>query len=182
MRVHVRVDAKTLQEAHDEFIAHLFHQLDIKAKGYLSAADAERAPLVSHIKSGAPGSIFGAGFYGMQSGTGPTKLKGNKITQKELAAYYAKEGLAPLQLQPQAQANAGGMMAMLGGGGQVETTVDQVGKAIFARLDSGGQGKLTRKELAAASDILLRLDANDDEMISIPELVPPLSLRRTRAA
>jgi Ca2+-binding EF-hand superfamily protein len=166
----VRVDGKTLQEAHDDFMGHLFRHLDVKGKGYLGKDEIERAPLASHITSGGLGSFFGA--YGMNmQGPAPAKLKGDKVTRADLAAYYRKHGLTPFQLQVEVESNNSGMM-MVFGGGPSEPSVDAVSNAVFSLLDTDKTGQLTKKELAAAAEVLLRLDANEDEMITIRELVP----------
>jgi Ca2+-binding EF-hand superfamily protein len=176
VRVHVRVDGKTLQEVHDDFMAHLFRHLDIKGKGYLTKEDAERAPLGGQIKSGSPGSMFGGAFGGYGAGTverpKPANSEDDKITPSDLSAYYHKQGLVPFQVQPEIDANKGGMMMVLGGAA-TEPTVSDVRSAIFLRLDPQRTGRLTKAQLAATPDILLRLDANEDEIITISELVPP---------
>ena len=178
--MHVRINGKSLQEAHDDFMAHLFRYLDVKGNGYLGKEEAERAPLISHIISGGPGSVFGGGnIYGMGSGAAEVSTladlaakKNGKVTQADLAGYYRTEGLMPFQLQEEAGANNNVAMMVLGGGGSSEPTVEQVSNAIFGLLDTKKTGQLTKAELLAAPDILGRLDANEDEMITVRELVP----------
>jgi Ca2+-binding EF-hand superfamily protein len=178
IRVQVRVDGKALSAVHEEFIAHLFQHVDVKGKGYLTKAEVERLPPLEHILSGGFGSFFG-GFGGMGKKQPPLDIKDfepsgeGKIMPAGLSAYYRKHGLALFQVQPEAASDAGDQyMMMLGGGGSTEPTVADVSKAIFARLDTGKTGKLTKADLAKAEKILLRLDANEDEMITIRELVP----------
>ena len=147
VRIHVRVAGKTLQEVHDDFMAHLFRHLDIKGKGYLTKEEAERAPLANQIKSGSPGSIFsGAIGYSKESAQPPTPANAddNKITPGDLSAFYHKQGLLPFQLEAEVDANYGGMRMMMLGGGPIEPTVSEIGTAIFSLLDAKGTGKLTK--------------------------------------
>ncbi len=157
VRVHVRVDGKTLEETNAEFMMHLFRHLDFKGQGYLTNAEMERAPLASQIGSGTFGSIFGGiGGYGGPAAQqsfaeyAAKHVKDGKATWGDLAAYYHAVGLAPFQIEAEADANKGGMMMMLGGGGPTEPTVDDISKAIFALLDTKKTGKLSKAELSAA--------------------------------
>jgi Ca2+-binding EF-hand superfamily protein len=176
IRIHVRVDGQALPAAWDDFMAHLFRHLDVKRQGYLAKEEVERAPLLSHITSGGLGSSLGGyGFGG--KGAGAPKLadfdtdKDGKVTQAELAAYYRKQGFLPFQFKAESEGgNASMMMAF--GGGLSEPSVDAVSEAIFKLLDTKNAGKLTKAELAAAPDLLLRLDTNEDEMVTIRELAP----------
>ncbi len=180
IRVHVRVDGKTLHEAHAEFMMRLFRHLDVKGQGYLGKEEIERAPLVSHIKTGSLGSMFG-GIYPGAATAGPATLaayaaknaKDGKVTWTELAGFYQSQGLVSFQLQAEVESGNSGIMMALGGMGATEPTVAEVSAAIFARLDTKQTGKLTMTELLAAPQVLLKLDTNEDEMIAIAELVPP---------
>src|SRR5262249_31876961 len=94
-----------------------------------------------------------------------------KVTRAELATYYRKHGLAPFQFQLEPpQANLG--IAAFLGGGSSEPSVQAVSEAIFALLDTNQDGKLTPDELAAARDVRLRLDEDDDEIVPARERVP----------
>ena len=97
------------------------------------------------------------------------------VSRAELAAYYEKAGFAPLQFQadPGPGKNPG---AGILGGSRPEPSVDAVSQEIFTRLDADGDGKLSREELAAAPAVLLKLDENDDEIITTRELVPNKNL------
>src|SRR5947209_5304636 len=51
-------------------------------------------------------------------------------------------------------------------------SADALNDALFTLLDTSKDGKLSKDELAAAPALLLKLDANDDEMITPQELLP----------
>lgn len=181
LRVEVRVDGGSLDAAWNNFFDHLFTHLDAKGQGHLTREQIERAPPLNHITSGSLGSFFGAYGAGANKTSAYPALKDfdtdgdGKVSKAELAAYYRKQGFAPFQLQPESAKAFGkeaemAMMAM--GKSSSEPTVDAIAAAIFALLDTKKTGKLTRSELAEAPEVLLRLDKNEDEMITVAEVAP----------
>src|SRR4029077_5165495 len=97
--------------------------------------------------------------------------KDGRVSLGELSAYYRKSGFSPFHVhlatpQPNPLAQIGFLR-----GGQ-EPTAEQIAHEIFSLLDTHRDGKLTKKELAAAPDLLLRLDEDEDEIITTRELVP----------
>src|SRR5262249_26451105 len=65
----------------------------------------------------------------------------------------------------------GGGNVIFLGGGQTQRTAAQITAQFFARLDTNKDGKLDAKELAAAERILLKFDANEDELLGVDELM-----------
>src|SRR5262249_55065761 len=55
-------------------------------------------------------------------------------------------------------------------------------RTTFALLDADGDGKLTRKELAAAPAALLRADRNDDDVVTLQEVEAHARLKPARPA
>jgi Ca2+-binding EF-hand superfamily protein len=175
VRLHVRLDGKSVQAAWDDCMKHLFDYLDVNGDGVLSKDEAERAPPVNVLLGGAGGRGFGG--RDRSAPVGPTMAdldtdKDGKVTREELAAYYRKQGFAPYQFQLEAApANPLGRAAFLGGP-RPEPPVEAVSKAIFQHLDTNKDGKLTKEKLAAAADVLLKLDEDEDEIVTTRELVP----------
>jgi Ca2+-binding EF-hand superfamily protein len=174
IRLHVRVDGKPPQAAWDDFMAYLFNYLDINGDGVLSKEEAARTLSVDLLRGGVGGGIFG----GRAGATGPALEtldtdKDGKVTRAELAAYYRKSGFAPFQFQFNAgQVNPAAMGAAFLGGSRPEPSASALSEAIFNRLDTGKDGKLTREKLTAAPAVLLALDEDEDEIITPRELVP----------
>jgi len=82
--------------------------------------------------------------------------KDGKVSVAELSAYYRKNGFAPFQFQFSApQGNHLAMGDAFLGGGPGEPSAAAVGEAIFNRLDTNKDDKLTREKLAAAAEALL---------------------------
>src|SRR5207237_8031649 len=59
---------------------------------------------------------------------------------------------------------------------------DQLNDALFALLDTNKDGKLSREELAAAEKLLLTVDTDEDEMVTVEELLPNLTRKNGRRA
>jgi Ca2+-binding EF-hand superfamily protein len=180
VRIHAHCDGKSLDEAWETFLTHLFNYLDVNGDKVLDKEEVDRVPALEMIFSGGVGRGAGFGGGGRRKGGGEAtspKLeeldtdKDGKVSRAELAAYYRKKSFIPYQFQltpPSAPFNVASFL----GGGRAEPSVEAVRKAIFTLLNTNNDGKLTKEQLAATAAILLRLDENEDEMITVKELVP----------
>ena len=173
LRVHVTIGGKPLLKAWNAFIDDIFDRADVNKDGVLDKNEMTRIPAPQELFGASNRFFFGGsglGSFGGQSG----QLGGTdgKVTRRDLADYYRKNGGAPLQL---VQAGNNQMMyrrQLLDLNGQMPTLgqADALNKALFALLDTDRDGKLSRKELEAAPAVLLRRDVDDDEMITPAEL------------
>jgi Ca2+-binding EF-hand superfamily protein len=268
IRLHVRLDGKTIDQAWDDFVKYLFAYLDVNGDGFLDTVEAERVPSLEQIQAGVIGAFQPRRRAGGRAPSGnkmemtkdkasakgkankkgeatnkadpdqksnkrtdkptvpdsakdakkpsplaearekvnkqsappdfkapdaakkepapktpapavvePSMLseldtnKDGKVSLDELTAYYRKSGFKPFRVHlATPQANPLAQIGYMRGGG--EPSAEQISDAIFSLLDTNRDGKLTRHELAAAPAILLRLDEDEDEMITTRELVP----------
>ncbi len=165
VRVHVQIDGKPHGQVWDEFLGKLFKYLDRDGNGSLSKDEAERAPQPAALLR----LLRSASFYEEQfiapngrRANDTAKMadldanKDGKVSLDELKAYYKKGGVRPVTLG----------MGPTGGDSQALTD------ALFKHLDANKDGKLSKEELAAAPERLRKLDIDDDDMISVAELVP----------
>jgi Ca2+-binding EF-hand superfamily protein len=165
VRVHVEIDGKPHGQVWDEFLGKLFKYLDRDGNGTLSKEEAERAPTAPQLMRYLNGmsfydnELFLVGRGGGANGAKMADLDANKdgkVTPDELKAYYKKTGFRAVSLG----------MGSTSGDSQALTD------ALFKYLDANKDGKLSKEELAAAPERLRPLDTDDDEMISVAELVP----------
>jgi Ca2+-binding EF-hand superfamily protein len=157
IRLRVRIDGKPLQQAWNDFIDSLFRYLDRDGNGVLSEEELQRAPRPQLLVQ-----LLRGNFSEMRPATSravpevQVSLVGGKVTREGLASYYRLSGVEPFVALIQDKTT------------QAEALTD----ALFKSLDLNQDGKLSKAELLAAPSSARALDLNDDELISIQELLP----------
>jgi Ca2+-binding EF-hand superfamily protein len=173
IRLHIRLDGKPYLAAWDEFVNYVFDQYDTNKDGVLSRDEMARIPPTSALFGGGGNLYFAPGVLAVNN---PGNLNGNrdrKITREELGNYFRRSGGAPFQLvQGSNQGNALFGRVVLDYNGNLPRTnsAEALNKALMKLLDTDKDGKLSRKELAAAPSILLKKDVDDDEMVTSEEV------------
>jgi Ca2+-binding EF-hand superfamily protein len=189
IRLHLRIDGRPFREVHraawDEYLQALFRQLDQDGDGFLNDAEAQRLPPPPQPATGSAGGR--ATNLAFNFRVVDTNGDG-KIDLAELMAYYRDYGGAGLLVgrsqsarvpPPNVDDLAQGVLQP-----GVAGMPPGVNDALFDRLDTNHDGKLSAEELAAAETALMRLDADGDELITPAELLPgsaATAMRRPRA-
>jgi Ca2+-binding EF-hand superfamily protein len=156
IRLHVRMDGKPLRQAWDDFIDRLFRYLDRDGDGVLSQEELLRAPRPQLLLQLLRGNYSETASSARSRPELQVSLVGGKVTRDGLAGYYRLSGVGPFFAVVRDHSK------------QAEALTD----LLFKNLDSDGDGKLSKSELLAAPSSLRVLDLNDDEIISIQEVLP----------
>jgi Ca2+-binding EF-hand superfamily protein len=169
VRLHVRVDGEPFQAVWENFIDQLFRYLDVNGDGTLDRRELERVPPVDLLLArGARGFAFNPPVGEDRRPLQPNREQ--KVTARELAAFYRKNGLPPLQVQlgltPMTVPHLRQQQQL----SQEPRSGTNVAQTTFALLDTDRSGKLTAEKLAAAPAALLRADRKDAEIATAQDL------------
>jgi Ca2+-binding EF-hand superfamily protein len=156
MRLHVLIDGEPYTAAWDAFVKKMFEYLDVNGDGFLSKEEAARLVRVDNLRIHLQGAI---GVLDRQNGVPFTELdtdKDGKISLDELKGYYRRQNFNAFQTRT----------------GSAQGRSGELTEALFKHLNTAGDGKLTKVEMAKAAEALHRLDLDEDEMITGDELAP----------
>jgi Ca2+-binding EF-hand superfamily protein len=155
IRLHLQHDGRPAQTVWNEYFDTLFAFLDNDGDGVLSKQELAQAPspvqFMQQLLGGKiePGPAPEFGDVDLQPADG-------KVTKEELRQYYRRHGAGPLHVEL----------------GRRPNPADPLSDALFRHLDANKDSKLSFAELDAAFATLSKLDADDDEMVSMVELSP----------
>lgn len=157
LALRVEVDGKSVPDIWDDTFAKLHAYCDRDGNGTLNKAEAARLPSPFALRQVLWGQFVPAA--GDPPPFDTLDLNGDgKVSDTELADYYRKAGL-------------GGVLVGVGKSPATDKLTDSILKAVGASK-GGGTGETEWKKAAEA---LLKLDANDDELIGPGELVDKTS-------
>lgn len=150
VRLHLQVAGRSFRESWDQAAGHLFRHLDSDGDGKLSKAEAARAPNAEQWQQ------MLLGTAAVEPGPAPEMAalaggsKDDAITPAALSAFYRRSEAGPVQAE----------------WGPAADPPDGLTDPLFRLLDRDGDGKLSRAELLAATDLFARADQDGDEMIT----------------
>jgi Ca2+-binding EF-hand superfamily protein len=172
--LHIQVGGKPFRTAFDEFLNRAFAYVDRDGNGELSKAEVERAPNAQAFASYLRGQIlnFGSTQATLARLDDVDRLpKDGKVTRAELADYYRRGGAAPFS----SSGVVGGQVfvnEIVYAGGQQGNVADELTGNLYKHLDGNKDDKLAQEELAQAPAALRRVDADEDEAVTVEELAP----------
>ncbi len=159
IRVTALNDGKSMDELWRERLKKAFDYYDRDGDGYLNAKECSFL-----VPEQGLAQLYINGFYQPGTSAAPSlaaldKDEDGKVSFEEMVAYYSRTGtqlFRPQPVQPDYSNNA------------------PVTEALFKLLDANGDGKLTKDEVKAVEKLLATRDADEDECLSVQELVPNL--------
>ena len=156
LRLHLRIDGKSIRTVMDEFSEKWFRHLDVDKKGYLTDAELSRAP-----------DDLSVSLMMRDQGSFTSDLRNVSIkNSRNTRALSGKVGLPELQAYYGTLVHSAEAAAM-----RSHPVLDQAGDMLFQLLDLNKDGKLSKEEIQAAAGTLRKLDLGGDEWITLPQLV-----------
>jgi Ca2+-binding EF-hand superfamily protein len=156
IRLHVLIDGKPFREAWDEYMQAVFQFVDYDGDGVLNEKEVQRVPKPDFLLQLFRGMSFTPAKTARQSPELNLTLVPGKVTPGGLADYYHLSGVEPFFAFLQDRSS------------RAEALTD----GLFRELDANKDQKLTKEEAMAAPAVLRKYDLNDDELLSVDELVP----------
>jgi len=167
MRVRLRItngDKSVFGRWHDH-VERWFKFADMDKDGLIDEAEVARMPSVYQMQQ----MLQNGQFTPNQQAGIPIALPplkdidldaDGKLDRHEFITYYLGTAAGPLLVLP-------GINPLQGQG----VNSSSVSDALFRALDANKDGRLTRDELSRAGELLGRFDVNDDEIVSVQEIL-----------
>jgi Ca2+-binding EF-hand superfamily protein len=157
--VHLRYGDRPYQAAFQDWAKKFFAWFDTDRSGALSPAEAGRLLDTNFLSTISRGGISGGRFNAVQFASLDTDKDG-KVSYREFLNYLGRAQLGGFQFSMDESA---------------AQSATRVNDALWERLDTNRDGKLSKDEVARMPDLMTKLDENEDEYLTEDELVPNLT-------
>ena len=160
IKLSIQYEGKSIAEMWAEKLRKAFDHFDRDKDGYLSEKEVENIFSDVGILQ-----MLQNGFYQPTPQDRPTLARldkdgDGKVSFEEYVAYYKASTAQLFRPQPAIAENPSGAAAT---------------EALFKLLDINGDGKLTKEEVKAAEKLIATLDTDEDECLSLQELIPDVN-------
>jgi Ca2+-binding EF-hand superfamily protein len=165
MRIHVTLNGQSVQESWTQFADTLFTKLDSDKNGKIDEKEIANLRPMIRILSTQSGPILQNGRNGDVNFTPISQ----PMSQEEFRNYLKKNNLGPLQLPSgniQQRINRFNRRQ-----GMNNASYQALDKALMELLDTDKDGKISVAEFKAGIEILTRLDVDENELISVDEVL-----------
>jgi Ca2+-binding EF-hand superfamily protein len=160
-RLHLTIDGQPHGTVWAKQILKVFTYLDRDGDGVLSKEEVAFAPAAQQMAQLFHGTPYATVAFNDASLFAEMDADGDhKVTPAEFLNYYRRSGAGPVQLV----------------GAPVGINAGALTETLFKVLDTDKDGKLSKKELAAAEIVLHKYDQNDDEVVTAQELTQAVVL------
>jgi hypothetical protein len=168
VRLKIDSSGQPLREAWHAFVDALFDRLDADKNGIVDEKEAKKLKTLLSLLGGQNNPQQGRQPQRMGNGQPmPRPPEITSLTRGELADYLLKHDLGPLRLpppyNPQPQMNG-----FFSRGRQ--PSAEDLDKAFLDLLDANKDGKFSAAELEAGIAILAKLDADENDLLSMDEI------------
>lgn len=171
LRLHVRIDGKSYRDVWNRYVDDLFRDLDTNKDNALSGREINGIPSVLDLsRMGTSPSSATVRLPTTNRNSADSRPRDGKVTRKELSDYLKRAGLKPFTVSINGQNRIPRRVIYTG-----RNNPTGAGAKLFDLLDTDDDGKLSKRELQRARGSLRKHDLDEDETISLAELLPPSS-------
>jgi Ca2+-binding EF-hand superfamily protein len=153
IRLRLLIDGRPLRARFDALMRDTFNGLDTDRDGFLNRNEAAQ-----------PVPVVGGHGYWLDLVNGRPRAGNFRLTLEDMKNSLAEQGIKPLTI-------GSGLRGLSPLSGPTRPDAKAVTARLFSLLDANKDGTLDAKELAAAERILLKFDSDDDEVISVEEVM-----------